>query len=233
MKQFLHQVNEEVHLTTGAWTIKVERIPEKNWEESWKTYYHPIRLTDRVIVEPPWEAFQGDADVRIVMDPGMAFGTGTHATTALCVQMIDRFLKPEDRVIDVGTGSGILAIAAAQLGAHDVRAYDIDEVAVKVARQNVAENKVDSLISVEKNHLLHGIEDRAQLIVANILAEIIVDLAPDVARILAPDGVFIASGIIEDKKQMVADSLRGNGLDVFEEALEEGWVALVSRKGSK
>ncbi|TDQ38051.1 50S ribosomal protein L11 methyltransferase [Aureibacillus halotolerans] len=217
-------------LRIGKVKVASDLRPEEDWAHAWKTHYHPIRLTERVIVEPPWEPSDEKVDIRITMDPGMAFGTGDHATTALCVQALDKYLIPGQKVIDVGTGSGILAIAAAKLGASSVKAFDIDAMAADIAKQNVEVNGVASVVDVGTNHLLQGIEEGADVIVANILAEIVIEMASDAVRLLSPGGALIVSGIIEEKKELVAQALKREGIHDIQEEQQEGWVALIAKK---
>ena len=159
----------------------------------------------------------------------MAFGTGTHHTTSLCMELLEKYLTAEDTVLDVGCGSGILAITAALLGAKDIIGCDIDEVAVKVAGENAALNGVDDRIAFHKGDLTSQVEGSFNVIVANIVADIIIRLCDDVAKYLAKDGIFIASGIIDDRRDDVVAAMNAQGIEVIEERINGGWVALACK----
>jgi ribosomal protein L11 methyltransferase len=210
--------------------MKISEVDEEDWATAWKKYYHPEKISETVTVVPTWEDYTPSEGEKIIsLDPGMAFGTGTHPTTVLCVRAIEKYVKPGHTVLDVGTGSGVLSVAASLFGATKIQAMDLDNVAVTVAKDNCVVNNVGDLVEVFQNNLLNGIETKADVIVANILAEIIVLFTDDVARLLNEDGVFITSGIIEDKKQRVIDALEASGLEIVEENKISEWVSLVAK----
>lgn len=206
-------------------------VAEEDWANAWKKYYKTTRVGQRLVIKPSWEDYdQLEGDLVIEMDPGMAFGCGTHATTVLCLQLLEKYMRPGISVYDIGTGSGILAVAAARLGAGRVSAVDIDPVACKAALENAVRNNVSAHVSVRQGNLAELLDNGADLIVANILADVIAGFAPAAADALLPGGIFIASGIIRDKAEMVRTALKAAGLTVCEQ-LEEGlWVALASKK---
>lgn len=206
-------------------------VAEEDWAVAWKKFYKTSRVGRRLVIKPSWEDYQPLAgDLIIEMDPGMAFGCGTHATTSLCLQLLEKYIKPGVSVYDIGTGSGILAVAAARLGAGRVLAVDIDPVACKTAAENAARNNVGETVSVRQGNLAELLESGADIVVANIIADVIAGFAPQAAATLKPGGTFIASGIIRDKAEMVRSALAAAGLSVCE-AQEDGlWVALVSQK---
>lgn len=208
-------------------------VAEEDWANAWKEYYRTTRIGQRLVIKPSWLEYQQLAgDLVIEMDPGMAFGCGTHATTALCLKLLEKYIRPGMTIYDIGTGSGILAAAAAKLGAGRVLAVDIDPVACKAAQENAARNKVSDLVSVRQGSLAEHLDSGADLVVANIIADVIADFAPDAAAVLSPGGIFIASGIIRDRLDMVVDAVEAAGFAVCE-VLEEGlWVALVLQKRS-
>lgn len=208
-------------------------VAEEDWANAWKEYYRTTRVGQRLVIKPSWLEFKQLAgDLVIEMDPGMAFGCGTHATTVLCLKLLEKYIRPGMTIYDIGTGSGILAAAAAKLGAGRVLAVDIDPVACKAAQENAARNKVSDLVSVRQGSLAEHLDSGADLVVANIIADVIADFAPDAAAVLSPGGIFIASGIIRDKLDMVIEAVEAAGFAVFE-TLEEGlWVALVLQKRS-
>ena len=188
------------------------------------------RVGEHLVVCPSWEEYQPqEGDVMLTLNPGMAFGTGTHDTTRLCMELLEKYITPEDSVLDVGCGSGILAITAALLGAKEIKGCDIDEVAVKVAGENAALNKVADRIAFHKGDLTSQVEGSFQLICANIVADVIIRLSRDVGKYLAQDGIFITSGIIDTREQDVQDALAANGFTVIERRTSGGWVALACK----
>ena len=212
--------------------IVLTKISEEDWANSWKAYYKPEKIGEKIVIKPSWEDYKSKAGELIIeLDPGMAFGTGNHPTTSMCIKALERYVKATDQVYDVGCGSGVLAISAALLGAKDVIAVDIDEVAVKVAQENVKLNQVQGTVKVLQGNLLDLVKEPGDLVVANIIADIIISVCPDVIRVLKDSGYFIASGIIRDRKEDVLAAFAQANLKVVE-CIEEGeWVALVSTKG--
>ncbi len=210
--------------------VTISEVYEKDWAEGWKKYYKPIKVGNRVVIKPSWEDYKaiGD-DIVIELDPGMAFGTGTHETTILCIKKLERHVEKGDTVFDIGCGSGILSIVAAKLKAEKVLGVDLDDMAVKVAKENVAANKVDNIVEIKKSNLLNIVEGKADIIVSNILAEVIVDLTKSVGKHLNNKGLFISSGIIEEKENMVKEVLESNNFTVLETNSINGWVSIVSR----
>jgi ribosomal protein L11 methyltransferase len=216
----------------GKNKITISEVNEEEWATAWKKYYNPVKISEKFTIVPTWEVYEpvSSDELIIELDPGMAFGTGTHPTTVMCIQALEKYVKPGDTVIDVGTGSGILSIAAAMLGAKSVRALDLDPVAVDSARLNVKLNKVQHIVTVSQNNLLDYIDERANIIVANILAEIILRFVDDAYRLLEKDGYFITSGIIQAKKQEVKDGLTAAGFVIEETLVMEDWVAFIAKK---
>ncbi|WGG44283.1 50S ribosomal protein L11 methyltransferase [Rossellomorea sp. DA94] len=216
----------------GENKVEISEVNEEEWATAWKKYYHPVKISDKFTIVPTWEEYTPvhSDELIIELDPGMAFGTGTHPTTVMCIQALERIVKEHDSVIDVGTGSGVLSIASALLAADQVRAYDLDEVAVRSARLNVKLNKVQETVSVDANNLLNGVTGQADVIVANILAEIILRFTEDAYELVRPGGYFITSGIIQPKKQEVRDSLEAAGFKIEEIMVMEDWVAIIAQK---
>jgi len=211
--------------------IVVTRINDEDWSISWRKGYKPLRFGERLVVKPTWEPFApGPRDLVIDLDPGMAFGCGTHPTTAMCLRLLERYVRPGMVVIDVGTGTGILAIAAALLGAGTVWAVDEDPVAVRTARENVDLNNLRGRVRVRLGNLLDDLTEPADLVVANIVAEVLVALCPEAAAALEPGGRFILSGIFEGREEMVRRGLGENGFKVEERLAEGEWVVLVGVK---
>lgn len=205
-------------------------VDDEDWSTSWKKYYKPIKLTDRIVIKPTWEEYDAQPkDIIVEMDPGMAFGTGTHETTQMCSILLDKYMRDESEVLDIGCGTGILSIIAAKLGAKRVQAIDIDEVAVKVAKENITINEQNSKIIAFRGVLsdIKQDENKYDVIVANIIANVIIDLSSVIPYYLKMDSLFITSGIIKERKQEVLDACIKSGMSCIE-TLEMGeWVAMV------
>ncbi len=212
-------------------TVSVRIADEEEWADEWKKYYHPVRVTDRLTIKPTWEDYMPERpdEVVIELDPGMAFGTGTHPTTALCMRTLERVVKRGDRIVDVGCGTGILSIACAKLGAESVLALDLDPVAVQVATENIELNGESEKVSVRANDLLNGVTERFDVVVANILAEIILLMIPSAAGVMKEHATLITSGIIKEKETLVRTSLLEHGFQIVDTIIEEDWVALVAK----
>ncbi|MFD1203863.1 MULTISPECIES: 50S ribosomal protein L11 methyltransferase [Sporosarcina] len=221
-------------LDIGKNLIQTSEVDEEDWATAWKQYYHPVKISERFTIVPTWEQYVPvETDELIIeLDPGMAFGTGTHPTTVLCLQALEKYVKQGDSVIDVGTGSGVLAIGAALLGAKRVQALDLDEVAVTAARENISLNKVNNIVDVMHGNLLDSVDGEANIIVANILAEVIMTFTKDAYDTLPEQGLFITSGIISQKRDEVRADLIDKGFEIIETVLMEDWVAIIARKGS-
>ncbi|MFX3623780.1 MAG: 50S ribosomal protein L11 methyltransferase [Ectobacillus sp.] len=215
----------------GTNNVTLKEVSEDDWANAWKKYYNPVKISDTFTIVPTWEDYIPDSpDENIIeLDPGMAFGTGTHPTTVMCIRALEKTVKAGDTVIDVGTGSGILSIAAAKLGASYVQAYDLDDVAVESAQMNVQVNHVEDVVTVGKNNLLQNIEGPVDVIVANLLAEIILRFVEDAARVIKPGGIFITSGIIQAKQKEVSSALEQAGFTIEEILNIEDWVAIIAK----
>lgn len=214
----------------GRLELEMKDVDEEDWSNAWKKYYHPVQVGEHLVVCPSWEAYDRQPDdVVLTLNPGMAFGTGTHDTTRLCMELLEKYITPQDTVLDVGCGSGILAITAALLGANKIIGCDIDEVAVKVAGENAALNGVQDHIAFHQGDLTSQVEGSFQIICANIVADVIIRLSEDAGRYLAKDGIFITSGIIDTREQDVLNALEQNGFQVIERRTSGGWVALACK----
>ncbi len=223
------------YIEIGKVKIEYSELYEDDWANNWKAYYKPFNITDNVIIKPTWEDYTINEDnIIIEMDPGMAFGTGTHETTRMCAQLLEKFIESGDNVIDVGSGSGILSIISAKLGARNIIALDIDEEAVSATKNNcringvcnkvkVLEGTLNSSDSLEK----HFDYQKADVVVANIIADVIINLCEAVRLYVKKKGLLIASGIIKDKKNTVISKYLDNGFQC-KQIVEEGeWVAIV------
>ena len=214
----------------GRLELEMKDVDEEDWSNAWKKYYHPVQVGEHLVVCPSWEAYDRKPDeVVLTLNPGMAFGTGTHETTGMCMELLEKYITPQDTVLDVGCGSGILAITAALLGANKIIGCDIDEVAVKVAGENAALNGVQDRIAFHQGDLTSQVEGSFQIICANIVADVIIRLSEDAGRYLAKDGIFITSGIIDTREQDVLNALEQNGFQVIERRTSGGWVALACK----
>lgn len=216
----------------GQGTMTQQDIIEESWANAWKQYYKPVKVSERITIVPEWESYTPEStEERIIkMDPGMAFGTGTHATTSLSIQALDRHVRQGDFILDVGCGSGILGIAALLLGASEVHAYDIDEVAIESTISNAQLNGVDSKLVAKKNSLLEGISTQADIIVSNILAEIIVQFTDDAWNCLKEGGRFLVSGIISEKQDMVEKRLIASGFQIESVHELDDWISISAIK---
>lgn len=202
-------------------------ISEKDWANQWKQYFHTTHVGRKIVINPSWEPYEPkNGEKVIVLDPGMAFGTGTHATTSMCIQKLEELVQPDTVVFDVGTGSGILAMTAALLGAKDVKAVDIDAKAVEVAKENIAQNHLSDKIQVSQGNLLDATEGKADLIVANIIATIIIAVLPEVKAKLKEGGKFLASGIIEERLPEVEQAAENMGFQFLDVRRKAGWCAV-------
>ena len=219
-------------INKGSGITQCRDVMEEDWATSWKEFFHPIKVGERIVIKPSWEDYAPmDGDLVIELDPGMAFGTGTHHTTTMCCRVLEDVVQAGNVVFDVGTGSGILAVAAAKLGASSVQAVDFDTVAVRVAKENVLINNAQDIVSVAQSDLFKEITGKADVIVANIIADIVIRLLPEVPARLNDMGVFIASGIITERLSDVTTAMLAQNL-VIDKVIEQGgWVAIVARKG--
>ena len=213
--------------------FEVIGVNEEDWAHSWKAYYKPLHIGKKMVIVPKWEEYEPQqGEIIVTMDPGMAFGTGTHETTRLVIELLEETVTPGMKVADVGCGSGILAICAAKLGATCCRAYDIDPIAVRVARENIADSG-ESCVSCDVSDLLKGVDisdGPYDLICANIVADIIIRMAPDVGRYMKDDAILLASGIITERAEEVIEALEANNLKIARRCDDNGWCALVVKK---
>ncbi|MDF2502850.1 MULTISPECIES: 50S ribosomal protein L11 methyltransferase [Clostridium] len=219
----------EFGIDKGAGIVSVNTVNEADWENNWKKYYKPTKVGARVVVKPIWEDYEkDDYELVVELDPGMAFGTGTHETTRMCVQALEKYIKNDLTVFDIGTGSGILAITAAKLNAKKVIGVDLDPVAVDSAKQNVKYNHINNIEIIHGN-LMEVVNGKANIVVANIIADIITLLTPDVPKFLEKGGYFISSGIIKDRAEEVIDTLKKNRFDILEVNNQGEWICIVAK----
>lgn len=233
----LAEINQAIHnlknhqLEIGKGDVTVREVDEEDWATAWKKFYKPVKISENVMIKPTWETLDSTTDSLVIdIDPGMAFGTGTHPTTVLCVQALERYVKQGDLVIDVGCGSGILSIASGLLGAKNVMAYDLDDVAISSTNYNASLNGLETTIHAQQNNLLDGINETVDVIVSNILAEIIVTFVDDAWECLNQEGYFITSGIISEKNEMVVSKLKESGFNIISSHEQNDWVVIVAQK---
>lgn len=239
---FLNETVEEIkaavtnltnfNIDIGENIVSIVEVNEEDWATAWKQYYHPVKISERFTIVPTWEDYTpvSTDELIIELDPGMAFGTGTHPTTVMCLQGLEKVIREGDTVIDIGTGSGVLSIGAALLGAKSVHALDLDEVAVRAAQENIALNKVEDQVAVFHGNLLDTVKEPADVVVANILAEIIISFTDDAYTIVKPGGLYVTSGIIGAKRDDVKAALEASGFIIEEVLLMEDWVAIIARR---
>ncbi len=213
--------------------VEIIGVSEEDWANSWKAYYKPLHIGKKMVIVPAWERYEeAPGEIIVRMDPGMAFGTGTHETTRLVIELLETYTKQGARVLDVGCGSGILAICAKKLGAAECKAYDIDPVAVRVARENIKDSGEEN-VTCDVSDLLKQVDltgGKYDLVCANIVADIIIRMAPDVGAYMKDDAVLLASGIITERAEEVVGALVAQGLRVAECLDDNGWCALVVQK---
>jgi len=219
---------KELGIDIGEGKVIVNAVYEEDWANNWKKYYKPTKIGDKIVIKPIWENYEAKGDELIVeMDPGMAFGTGTHETTIMCIEALEKKVQKEYTVFDIGTGSGILAITAAKLGAKKVIGVDLDPVAVDSAKQNAHINKLNNIEIIHGN-LMEVVKGEADIVAANIIAEVIMLLCEDVKKFLRPNGYFISSGIIKDRKDDVAKKLTSVGFKIHEINELGEWVCIIA-----
>jgi ribosomal protein L11 methyltransferase len=219
----------EFGLDKGLGTVNAAKVNEEDWENNWKKYYKPIKVGEKIVIKPIWEEYNKNQDEIVVeLDPGMAFGTGTHETTRMCIKALERHVKVDSTVFDIGTGSGILAIAAAKLGAKKTIGVDLDPVAVESAKQNVSYNDLNN-IEILYGDLMEVVKGKANIVIANIMADIIMFLTEGVRAFIAEGGYFISSGIILSKKDEVINKLTQCGFKIEEINIEGEWVCIVAK----
>ena len=217
-----HQASEEFRVTQ-------QLADDQDWLYKWQEYFKPTKIAERIVVKPTWEDYDKAEDELVIeIDPGLAFGTGTHETTSMCIRALESYVKPESTVLDVGCGSGILAIAAALLGSKEALGIEIDTDAVEVAKSNVELNKLTDKITIQYGDLTKGIDYKADIVVANLMADLVIMLTPDVAKHLNAGGVYISSGILLEKEQIVSEAITAAGFHIKEVLKDGEWCCIIA-----
>ena len=234
-EQYVEYIKESVSklgdfdIKKGKGIVTVTKVNEQDWENNWKKYYKPTKVGKNMIIKPLWEDYdKKPGELIINLNPGMAFGTGTHETTKMCIVALEKYIKSGDLVFDIGCGSGILAITSALLGASKVTGVDLDEVAVTSAKENVQHNNLTN-VEILHGDLLDVVKGKANIVVANIIADVIIYLSDVIPKFLNQGGYFIASGIINDKKDEVIEKLTHSGFEIVEVTKDGEWTAVVSK----
>jgi len=211
--------------------VSYKELAEEDWAEAWKSFFRPQKIGRKIVVKPTWCEYEADPDdIVLELDPGMAFGTGTHPTTALCINLVEDYLSRGDSFLDIGTGSGILMIAAALLGAGFVYGLDKDNVALDVAAANLRLNELDpQYYLLSSGNLLEGVKEKYDFIVANIFTHVILELLDDLHRTLAKGGIFVCSGMFEKNKNLVVTKMMNMGYEILELRKQEDWAAIAAR----
>ncbi|MDM8515945.1 50S ribosomal protein L11 methyltransferase [Desulfobacterales bacterium HSG16] len=223
------QLEKKMDVTT---TVSYRQMDEEDWAHCWKDFFWPEKIGTRIVVKPSWRDYTSTSPDELVMeiDPGMAFGTGTHPTTSMCVRMIEDHMKEGSTFLDVGTGSGILMITAAMLGAKRLCGVDTDEVAIDVARKNLLKNKIEpNILSLFVASLVHGLQAEFDMVTANILSDVVMDLLDNVRDVMAENGILVCSGIIEENSDMIIKKMKTLNFDIIDMKTEQGWVAIAGK----
>ncbi len=210
----------------------IDRLDAADWSDAWKAHFHTEKISQHLVIKPSWQDYEPRAgEIVLEIDPGMAFGTGTHPTTRLCLNLIETYLKPYDSVLDVGTGSGILMIAAAKLGARKVCGIDKDWLAVDITRANLRRNRIDpEKFALICGHLIEAIGGSFDLVVANILTEAVIVLLDDINKVLSKNGCFLCSGLLEKNQNSVTDKLKALDFEIINIYSKEEWIAIAGKR---
>lgn len=218
-------------VNTDPAVLTTAELQDEDWSDTWKQYFHTEKPGERVVIKPTWEEYapQGD-EVVIELDPGAAFGTGTHATTSMCIRQLEKLVKPGMTVFDVGTGSGILSIISAKLGATNIQAVDYDDSVLKIVEENLEQNNVQDIISVAQSDLMQNVHGKAELVIANIIADIIIRLFDQLDEHLEQAGTLLTSGIIEDRIEDVLAAAEKHGYGVVERMENKGWACITFKR---
>lgn len=229
IKGFLSNIKSN-GLNTGTGEITYEVVDDVVWKDKWKEYFKPFKMGTNLVIKPSWEEYEAKGDdIIIEMDPGSAFGSGTHETTSLCVDLLEAVVKNDDVVYDIGCGTGILGISAALLGAKHVIGVDIAEDAVIATKENIIKNKLEDKMTVQLGSLTEGLNNKVDIVVANIMADIIISMNESIGQFIKPNGYYITSGIITGRDEDVIKSLEDNHFEIIEHRIKGEWHGILAR----
>ncbi len=229
IREKLDRLEKEAHIVSR---METREIDQEDWAETWKEYFWPTKITPGIVVKPTWRDYsQQPGEIVVDLDPGMAFGTGSHPTSGLCIEMIEAHLNVGDSFLDIGTGSGILLIVAAKIGAERGLGIDLDETAVDVSRSNMIVNTIDTeKFTVRTGNLVAATRRRFDVAVANILPGVILNLLDDIENVLTATGIFICSGILEEHSDSVTEKMTSKGFAILDVRKKDGWIAIAGRR---
>lgn len=226
IKERVEQVRE-AGIDAGLGEVTTAEVFEEDWSTAWKQYYKPVKIGENIVIKPSWESYKGEEGEQVIeLDPGMAFGTGTHETTQLCIKLLEKHVRRGDIVIDIGSGTGILGIVAAKLGSKKVIGVDIDPLAIKVAKENIMINQVEDMFKIREGYLFDQVKEKGDIVVANIVTDVILNLIKDIRSYLNDGGIFIASGIILDRFEDLKLALEGDNIKILSVEKMGEWIAL-------
>jgi len=221
------------YLEIGEYSIETNYVDDQDWQNEWKKYYKPIKIGRNILVKPSWEDAEiKDGEIIVELDPGMAFGTGNHESTRMCMEFIEKYIRNGNKLLDIGCGSGILSILGAKLGCSKILSIDIDPVAIKTSLENFKINKVENIAFAQKAMIEDLTVEKYDAVVANIVADVIINISPKVVKFLNQNGLFIVSGVIKDRKDQVINTITQNGFEIIEISNMGEWVAIASVCGN-
>jgi len=221
------------YLEIGEYSIETKYVNEEDWQNEWKKYYKPIRVGKSIVIKPSWEDVKiKDEEIVVELDPGMAFGTGTHESTRMCMEFLERYIQNGNKLLDIGCGSGILSILGAKLGCSKILGIDIDPLSIKTSLENFKINRVENIAFAQKSIIEDLNVEKYDVIVANIVADVIINISPKVKDFLKENGMFIVSGIINERKEQVEKTIIDNGFKILEISNMGEWVAIASACGN-
>ena len=228
-KALTHLKEDDVDNSYGTLELNVSIVDDGDWKDNWKQFYKPMEIGDRLVVTPAWEQVESNKLI-LKIDPGMAFGTGSHETTSLCLEYLQEIDLTNKSVLDVGCGSGILSQGAVLLGAKNAVGCDIDEAAVTAAKNNAALNEISAKVEYFKGDLLDSVSGKFEIVVANIVADIVMALTDDIGKVICDNGIFISSGIIVERVPEVVTHIEQRGFEILEIRQKRGWAAVKARR---